>query len=436
MLPTTLKNTKSDSIIQNPLIVTYAYYAMFIVLGMVTASIGPSLPFLANNTGTALGNIGILFSARAGGYLGGSLVSGGVYDRRPGHRILAGMMAVLAISFFALPVVMVLWVLILIAFLLGFSEAAVDVGGNTLLVWIHHKNVGPFMNALHAFFGVGSFLSPLILAQTISSSHNIILGYRVMALMIIPIIIWIWRLPSPSAPLTTKHMSDERMPDQTSTPWLVLIISVFLFLYVGVEVGFSGWIFTYALTLGLATETSAALLTSAFWGTFTLARIFSIPLATRVRPKTAILIGLTGGLTCIALIIVKPSSVLALWLGTLGLGASIAAIFPSAISFAENRVQLTGQRTRWFFAGGGLGGMILPWLLGKFFGHFGALMVIRLLIVDAILAMILFIAILLQEKSLFGNCREKCHGDSQRPRKVSNRAIAERSRKKSIKADA
>lgn len=365
------------------------------MLGMVTASMGPSLSFLAANTSTTLGNIGVIFSARAGGYLGGSLLSGSAYDRFPGHRIMALMLFWLAVLFFALPAAMRLWALVLMACWLGFAEGAVDVGGNTLLVWVHQKKVGPFMNALHAFFGVGSFLGPLILAQTIHLGSNLVLGYRVIAVLIFPLALWIWHLPSPAAPLQEQSSQTVQVPQKNATRKWVFMISLFLFLYVGLEVGFSGWVFTYARVIGLATETSAAMLTAFFWGGFTLARLFSIPLATRIQPKTLLQMGLTGGLLNIALMVVFPSSSLVLWIGTLGLGLSIAAIFPSAISLAENIVSLTGKLTRWFFVGAGLGAMGLPWVLGKFFEYFGALAVVRALFVDLLLASIVFLGVLL-----------------------------------------
>ena len=56
------------------------------------------------------------------------------------------------------------------------------------------------MNALHFFFGVGTFIAPIILAQSALLSGDIKLGYILIALMIIPVLIWITRQPSPSAP--------------------------------------------------------------------------------------------------------------------------------------------------------------------------------------------------------------------------------------------
>ena len=74
------------------------YYAAFIALGLFGASMGPTLPYLAQHTGTRLSEISFLFTARAMGYLLGSLISGRLYDRLPGHRVIAGVLLLIAVT--------------------------------------------------------------------------------------------------------------------------------------------------------------------------------------------------------------------------------------------------------------------------------------------------------------------------------------------------
>ncbi len=59
-------------------------------------------------------------------------------------------------------------------------------GGNTLLVWVHREKVGPFMNALHFFLGVGAFLSPIMIAQVVLLSGGIRGAYWALALLMLP----------------------------------------------------------------------------------------------------------------------------------------------------------------------------------------------------------------------------------------------------------
>jgi hypothetical protein len=95
------------------------------------------------------------------------------------------------------PLMSLLWLLTGILLLLGMAEGVLDVGGNALLVWVHRDSVGPFMNALHFFFGIGAFLSPVIIAQAVLIRGDSSWGYWALALLIIPVAVWLLRLTSP-----------------------------------------------------------------------------------------------------------------------------------------------------------------------------------------------------------------------------------------------
>jgi FHS family Na+ dependent glucose MFS transporter 1 len=172
----------------------------------------------------------------------------------------------------------------------------------------------------------------------------------------------------------------------------------FLFLYVGMEIGFGGWVFTYATTLGLVEETAAAYLTSAFWGALTVGRLLSIPLAARLRPRTILLLDLAGALLSIGLILVWQDSATALWLGAIGLGFCFASIFPTTLALAERRMTITGQITGWIFVGASLGGAALPWLMGGLLGSVAATAVLWTIVLGILLSGGLLFFILSHEK--------------------------------------
>ena len=133
----------------------------------------------------------------------------------------------------------------------------------------------------------------------------------------------------------------------------MFLISTFIFLYVGAESGYGGWISTYALATGWDNEAEAALLTSAFWGALTAGRLLAIPMAVRFRPRTILIADLAGCLASISIMILWPNSYTLLWVGSIGLGFSMASVFPTAITLAERRMTITGGISRWFFAGAG-----------------------------------------------------------------------------------
>jgi fucose permease len=204
----------------------------------------------------------------------------------------------------------------------------------------------------------------------------------------LPPAIWLLRLPSPEgrAPATTSA------PGQVNVP-AVALSAVLLFLYVGAEGAFGGWIFTYVLEAGLASERTAAYLTSAYWGTYTVARLLAIPISLRLAPRTMLLWDTVGCLLSMAVVLLWPASPVAIWLGALGLGASMGSIFPTVISLGERHSHITGRVMGWFFLGGSAGAMSIPWLIGQLFEPIGPRATMWVIVVDLAVMMAVFVAL-------------------------------------------
>ena len=360
---------------------TAGYYAAFIVLGLASAAIGPTLPGLAEQTGSQLSQISFLFTTHALGYMIGSFQGGRVYDRLPGHQLMVFGLVLIALTLVAAPIVPMLWLLTLVIGLLGLAQGLVDVGGNTLLVWVHGERVGPFMNGLHFFYGLGGFVLPIIVAWMVSLNGDITWAYWTLALLSLPAVVWLVRLSSPPAPRTSSAESADPV-----NPWLIPLIALFFTLYVGAETSLGGWIHTYTVASGLGNAAVGAYLTSGFWGAFTAGRLLSIPLAARHRPRSLLLIDFAGAVASLGVLLLWPASTVAAWVGTVGVGASIASIFPTMISLAERRLEITGRVTGWFFVGASVGGMSLPWLIGQLFESIGPRVTMVIILIDLLVA--------------------------------------------------
>ena len=363
---------------------TAAYYLSFIVLGLATAAEGPSLPTLAKHTSSPLEQISLIFVFGALGYLLGSFIGGRAYDRIPGHRLMTFSMLVMLTAAAVFPLASRLWLLLLAALAMGLGKGALDVGCNTLLQWVHGEQVGPFMNGLHFSFGVGSFLSPILLAQVISITHEIYWVFWTIALLSLPLAVWFWFLPEPPAHLKNGDQNHSPIP---CLPVLLIVLAFVL--YVGAEVGFSNWIYTYALTLNLATTITAAYLTSAFWGLFTVGRLLGIWVAGRASPNTILFTDLAGCLVGLGLIILGRASAPLLWIGSSILGLSMASIFPTILMLAGQRLRVSGTMTGWFLVGAGIGGMLLPWLIGQAFVLISPASMMWIIVADLILEAII-----------------------------------------------
>lgn len=370
---------------------TIFYYTAFIGLGLGAAVLGPSLLRLADNTSATIGQVSNLFLFHSLGYMIGAVISGRSYDRIGGHPIMAVMLLLIAVILALTPLITVLWVLIGVMLLLGAAQGALDVGGNTLLVWVHGSQNGPYMNGLHLFFGIGAFVSPLLVAQSVRSADNLNLAYWGIALFMLIPAAGLLFLRSPS------HTAGPNDPDKQgargNTLLLGLIVACFLF-YVGMEGGFTGWIFSYATTSGLMNETLAAYANSLFWGTFTLGRLLAIPLAIKLRPRKVLELDLAGCLISVLILVLWQQSLSALWIAIAGTGLFAASIFPTLVSFAENRMHITGRITSLFFVGASIGGMFFPWLIGQFYESIGPRMVPLTILASLLVLIVLFIILL------------------------------------------
>lgn len=374
---------------------TVGYFAAYITLGMSSAILGPTLPGLAGQTSVSLSQISLLFPAHSLGYLLGSFLSGRLYDRISGHPLMAAALCLLAILLAGVPLAPVLWLLFLAVLIAGMAGGAVDVGGNTLIVWAYGSSVGPYMNALHFFFGVGALLAPILVAQAFALTDRFAGAYWVLALVALPISLWISRMPSPSQdarhnPLPGETASASGAKHAVDGRILVLLVAVLLGLYIGAEASFGGWIFTYALALNLADATTAAYLTSIFWGALTVGRFLSIPIALRFRPRTILLVDLVGCVISLLALLLGSESWMVTWLGAAGVGLFMASIFPTAISWTGQRVPITGQITGAFLVAASLGGMSLPWIIGQLFEPVGPQVAILAILAALIGATVVF----------------------------------------------
>lgn len=364
---------------------TRAYYLAFIVLGLSAAMLGPTIQGLADNTGSTIGQISILFTTQAFGYLLGSLASGWRFDRVPPHPLLAALLVLLAAAFALVPLTPLLVVLAALFLLVGVAQSSLDVGGNTLLVWVHQDRVGPRMNALHFFFGLGAFLAPLIVARVIVLTGDITWAYWLVALVALAPALILFRLVSPLAPAQSAADGPRR-----ADPLLVTLIAALFFLFVGAELGFGGWIYTYGLETGLANVETAGYLTSFFWGALTLGRLLSIPLAARLRPPAILAIDFVGLVAFMVLLLGWSQVPGVAWVASFGFGLSMANVFPTLMTLAEANLPITGRITSWFIVGSSLGSMIIPWLMGQSLERRGPASAMWIVLICVLLAAAVF----------------------------------------------
>ncbi len=380
---------------------TLGYYLMFLCLGLGLGVAGPTLPSLASQTGTTMGVIGGTFLASSIGYTLGTTLGGWMFDRIVrGHLALGLAQLTSAALLFFIPLCPAVWILILVDAVIGLSNGIINTGANTLLMWNHREKVGPYMNGLHFSFGLGAFLAPSVFALFLNLGATHRETYWAIAATAVPVALFM--LLMPDSPQPVKQHETETAGTASVRPYLpILVISMlYLFFYVGAEVTFGGWIYTYATSLGLASATQAAYLTSGFWLAFTVGRLISIPVATRFRTGQVIAAALVGCLAILGANFVFSNSLLLLWIVSAGLGFCMAPIWPSGYTLAGRSIKLTARMSSIILLGDSFGGMILPSLTGRVLERFGAQAMMWLVFISLGLTLLAFLEMLRQRNAL------------------------------------
>lgn len=342
---------------------TIGYFSTFFILGAVISILGPTLSGIARNLSRDPSSLGVLFSARSLGYLSGSLLGGYFYERFRGHRVMAAALITAAVSLFLTPLLQILVPLLIVLFITGMGLGSMDVGSNTLLSNTHRKRSRPLLNTMYLLAGVGSFLTPLVLSRL-----NLTSGYWGLSVISLPGILWLLVTPSPE--LITETVEGEPGV-QGSAP--LIIFCGLAFLFIGIEISYGGWIFTFFSSLHPGSEQAAYTVTSIFWLAITIGRLLSIPVSRFIKSSSNVYLFLVGGISSTGLMLLFPEQSWSIWVGTAGTGLSLSALFPTTFHYVQSTSFLKTKSFGLVWAFGSLGGMILPWLSGELFSRLGSL---------------------------------------------------------------
>ncbi|KAM6915477.1 sodium-dependent glucose transporter 1 [Xenentodon cancila] len=402
--------------------VTTALCGSFLGLGMSISVLGPTFEDLAENVNKNISNISYIFVGRSAGYIGGSLLGGVLFDCMNPHLLLGLCMLITSFGMCAIPFCRQAVLLTGFMSSIGMSMGALDTGGNVLILSTWGEQAGPHMQALHFSFAAGAFVSPIIAkllfgpggnasaatpltngtladGRTIvryihdqSGSLKSMWAYIVIGsfLFLLSFLFFIMYSRSGASRDKSRGVSGKLLVAKHHVA-LVVLLFFFFFAYVGAEVAYGSFIFTFAKDYAHMPQAQAAWLNSLFWGTFAAVRGLAIFFAACIHPGTMILLCLVGSTISSLLLCLFSSQMVALWVCTGLYGASMAATFPSGISWLEQYTTVTGHTAAAFVVGAALGEMVLPVLLGFLLGKFrGEPLLMYLALVTSAFTAILF----------------------------------------------
>ncbi len=340
-------------------------YLSFIGLGLSAGLLGLAWPSMEKEFGVPLDAVGILLLASTAGYLTASFYSGTMVYRLGAGRMLTLAGVLMALGLLGAALAQSWWLLIVALLLGGLGNGTIDAGLNAYLAQHHGERA---MNWLHANFGIGVTVSPLIMTAVLTSGqswrigYGIVCGYVVVVTVLFLLTMASWR----GVTIQTDDAPEKRLSMRATLrmPLVLMGIAMF-FLYAGLEATPGQWVYTwFTRSRGIAEE-AAGLWVSIYWGSFTIGRIFFGAIITRLNTLT-LLRGCMLGATVGALLLWwNPAA----WVGFAGLtllGFSQAPLFPVLVSNTPKRVGALHAPNAIGFqvAGAGVGVALLPALAG------------------------------------------------------------------------
>jgi fucose permease len=343
-------------------------YIAFISLGMPDGLLGVAWPSIRHDFSLPLDFLGIQLFASTAGYLTSSFFSGRVMARLGVGRLLALSCLMTGASLLGYTLAPVYGMIVALAVVVGLGAGAIDAGINTYIASEHSERL---MQWLHASFGVGITLGPIIMTAGLSAFESWRWGYTVVALAQITLAacfaltIKLWKRDSAPEEADRRLMDYRTSLRETLRQPSVWLSMLLFFLYTGTELTLGTWAYTLLTeSRGVAPQV-AGLWAGSYWGAFTLGRVLAGLFTHRISLNTllrgSILAALAGGL----MLWWNPTS----WVSLTGIaltGFAIAPIFPGLVSGTSARVspKYAANTIGFQISAAGLGAAAVPALGG------------------------------------------------------------------------
>ena len=345
-------------------------YIAFIALGMPDGLLGVAWPSIRASFSVPLDAVGLLFPVSVAGYLTSSFLSGPLIGRWGVGKVLTASCVMTGVALVGNTLVPTWWMMVMLGILAGFGAGAIDAGLNSYVA--AHFGEGQ-MQWLHASYGIGITLGPIIMTVALSTWNSWRLGYRVVGgfqfalatCFVLTLAMWNQKQPS-AANEEAKNLTDYKTPmGETLRQPRAWLSALLFYMYVGAETSLGTWTYSLLTESRGIDPASAGLVAGSYWMTFTIGRVIAGFFAKRAGANLLVQGSLVTALIGAGLLLWNPSQMANL-LAVALIGFSIAPIFPALMSGTSQRVgdSHAANTIGMQIAASGLGTATIPGLLG------------------------------------------------------------------------
>jgi fucose permease len=366
--------------------VTVAFLT-FIGIGMSAGLLGLAWPSIQKQFELPLDAVSILYLFSTISYTLSSFLIGRLMARfGSGTTLLAGAV-VMSLCLFGVATSSTWALIIAFSTLSGLGNGVIDAGLNMYMATYQSARQ---MSWLHACFGIGITIGPLIMTFVLAQKLGWQAGYATVALMIMIIVALfavthrLWRNEGFQ---TAENQTVQRasFAETLRVPVVWLSMATY-FIYVGMEIGIGQWAYTLLTqSRGISPEYAGPWV-SIYWGSFTVGRFLFGIIANRFRIERILRYCMLAMIVGAVLFWWNPINVVGL-IGLVIVGAGQAPIFPMLMSDTAQRVGAEHAENGISLQMGavGISTAFLPGLIGTIGKNYGLETMAGVFVVMAIL---------------------------------------------------
>jgi fucose permease len=409
-------------------------FLAFFVMGANDGAVGVLIPDIRGHYAVDNAVVSWLFLCSSGGYLIAALSSGFLVKKLEERRFLLLGGSALISGALGISLVPPFTLLTLPFFLVGFGIATLDTGLNVYMASLPRG--AERLNYLHAFYGVGALLGPIIASAILVVGfawNDVYSLWGILSLFFFLGVVFAFKetmlsvrrgklvgggertgaSPVPTVggrrlggriarvrlvPLgEVQPVGWDEMRDKRSSMGEVLrlpvtwIVAFFLFFYVGIEISLGAWGYSFLTEQRQEPALFSAWMVSGYWMGLTLGRIVVARLVSWLSECAAIQIGVVGAMLGVLLAWLVPIDMLSA-LGLCLTGFCLGPIFPTTMALMPQHFtrRLLATAIGVVAGMGGLGGTLFPWLSGNLAQAFGLWIILPVVIAMMVMMFLLW----------------------------------------------
>ncbi len=360
---------ESQNLLRRAVLVSFALY---FALGLPDGVFGTVWPTLRDSFGRPDSSFGYLLVCLALGYTLCSIGSGSLAERFGVGIVVRNATLAVVVGFVVFALATSWWLLLVAALIMGAGWGLCDAAINA---WMALTQRPRQMGLLHAAYGVGATLGPLLATVFIARSNSWREPFVVMTGLVVVLVLAITKARDGyDGAQTTAEVA--AAPALARSPLILTLLVVWFTVYVGVEVTVGQWSYTFLTESRGYGEALAAVLVAMFWGGLTVGRILLAVVGDRFTPERVMAVAIVSTFVEVVYLWVDVAASGAFVLPFIGL--SLAAMFPLAIGRTAVYLgpELAAKAVGYQVAASSLGFVTLPFLVGVLADHWGTVVLV------------------------------------------------------------